>query len=131
MKRAAVALIAIVWALASCGGEATSPSISALAVSPEAGVRAGENLTVTVEYVDDDEDLGAGSAELALRRQDEPRGQLYTVQLSGEETARGRLVLTVKLPVGLPPGGYEVGVTLVDGAGRRSNSLTGAFEVLE
>lgn len=117
--------------LAGCARDPSAPVIADLIVEPAAGVRAGESLAVRLHYRDEDGDLGGGHAELALKRTDEPQGERYDVALSGDETVFGTLKLSVKLPVGMMPGSYEIAVTLIDDVGLRSNPLTGAFTVIE
>jgi hypothetical protein len=125
------AILAASVALFACGGgEPTAPVLADLAVMP-AEVRAGETIQLRMSYSDPDGDLAGGTAELALRRLEEARGTTYPTPLSGEESVRGVLTLSVKLPVGALPGAYEVAVTVVDAAGRRSNALTGSVQLLE
>lgn len=116
--------------MAGCGGAPSAPRISELSLSPASGARAGEILTVQAHYVDEDGDLGGGRAEIALRRQAEARGQTFATALPSAATSRGTLTVKVTLPVGLPPGSYELGLTAIDGALRRSNGLSTSFELL-
>jgi hypothetical protein len=129
MIRAALAAIALVCA--SCGGDPTSPALSGLTIEPTAGVRAGDTIRLAVDYSDPDGDLGGGSAELGLRREAEPQGDVFPTPLGEDSSSSGRLTLTVKLPAGTLPGGYEIAVTVIDSSGRRSNSVTGSLTVVE
>lgn len=117
--------------LVACGGDPTAPTLSALTLDPATGVPPGGLVKVGANYDDEDEDLPGGTAEVALRRTSEPRGRTFTSPIGGGPSAIGRLVVSVTLPAGLVPGTYELGLTAVDQAGRRSNALTTSLEVIE
>lgn len=123
-------LCGVAW-LAACGGDPTAPTLSALSLDPATGVPPGGLVKVGANYDDEDEDLPGGTAEVALRRTSEPRGRTFTSPIGGGPSAIGRLVVSVTLPAGLVPGTYELGLTAVDQAGRRSNALTTSLEVIE
>lgn len=114
----------------ACGGAPSAPRLTELSLEPASGAHAGEILTVRAHYVDEDGDLGGGRAEVALRRQAEARGQTFSTPLPSAATSSGTLMVKVTLPVGLPPGGYELGLTAIDGSMRRSNGLSTSFELL-
>ncbi|MFO0723710.1 MAG: hypothetical protein U1E65_08020 [Myxococcota bacterium] len=116
--------------LLSCGGSPHAPILSGLSIEPSSGAKAGEALTVAANYIDDDGDLGGGQAEVALRRLVEPHGQTFETPLMSGSTRRGRLVIQLSLPVGLPPGTYELGLTAIDSTMRRSPGLTAEFEII-
>jgi hypothetical protein len=125
-------VFSVFFLIAACGTEPSAPKISTLRLSPEGGVRPAEVLTATIDYVDEDGDLSGGTAEIGLRRQEEPEGDLIKTGLggSGGSTTRGTIMLTVRMPAGAIPGSYDFAVTIVDSAMRRSNPLVTAFEVL-
>lgn len=114
-----------------CGTDPTAPTLSALEVKPAGGVPPGGVVEVGANYDDADEDIAGGTAEVALRRMSEPRGRTFTSPIGGEPSALGRLILSITLPPGLVPGTYELGLTVVDSGGRRSNSLTVDLAVIE
>ena len=77
-------------------------------------------------------DHAGGNAEIGLRRQAAPEGELFKVRLAGGDTsAHGTITMTVRLPGGAIPGRYDLSVTVIDSSGRRSNPLIGEFSVLE
>jgi hypothetical protein len=127
--RPTIALLLSLSALA-CGADPGPPGLEALMISPTTGVKPGDTITATFNYYDDDMDIAAGKVEVALRRMGEPTGQTFEVKLSGNETGRGKIVINVVLPGGIPPGTYEIAVTVIDGGGRRSNPLSATFEVV-
>ncbi|MCK6548404.1 hypothetical protein L6R52_21330 [Myxococcota bacterium] len=115
----------------SCGDAQTAPRISDLRVEP-AGVRAGETLIARVDFADDDGDLGGGAAELSLRHDDAPEGQLFIVALKSDvEATKGTVTLTLRVPVMEPPGPHELSVALVDATERRSPPLVAELLVVE
>lgn len=114
----------------ACGGLPTAPTIDNLRLSPPDGIRPGEALTIAVDFEDEDGDLPAGSAEVAIRQATEADGQVYRVPLGGESGKKGKLSFTVVLPGGAVPGTYDLGVTAIDAAGRRSAPLVGTFDVV-
>ncbi len=114
---------------AGCGVSPSPPSLSGLELSPAEPIRPGEPVSIVVRFSDPDEDLIGGRAEIALRRETETSGERYEVPIEGESAPTGRLSFKVTLPVGAVPGRYELGVTVVDQAGRRSNALSAPFEV--
>ena len=125
-------LYAVALTLLACGTEPIAPKISTLRLTPPEGVRPAEVLAATIDYVDEDGDLSGGTAEIGLRRQEEPEGDLIKTGLggSGGSTTRGTIMLTVRMPAGAIPGRYDFSVTIVDSAMRRSNPLVTEFEVL-
>lgn len=133
-RRLARALLGVTVAAtgsAACGSDPTAPVLSALEVKPSGGVPPGGVVEVGANFEDPDEDMAGGQAEVALRRMSEPRGRTFTSTIGGEESGIGRLVLTITLPPGLVPGDYELGLTVVDTGGRRSNSLLATLPVIE
>ena len=115
-------------AFLACGSEPTAPTLSELSVEPTS-VAAGGTLTIIVSYSDEDGDLIGGRAEVATRLFSEPAGNVYAADLEGEDSTRGKLVLGVTLPSGALPGDYELGLTAIDRAGRRSSPLVSMFTV--
>ena len=125
------ALLALALFFAGCGSTPTTPVLSNLTLEPTDGLHPGDQLHLTVVYSDPDGDLSGGTAEIALRRESEPRGQLYPTPLGLNAAVRGLLKVEIQLPGALIPGSYEIAVTVIDTAGRRSNPLIGMFTVAQ
>lgn len=114
----------------ACGRATHAPRITALRLSPPAGVHPTETLALFVDFIDEDGHLAGGKAEIGLRRAQEPEGQVLPVPISGGGSSRGTVEIAVQLPSAAIPGSYEIAVTLIDSTKRRSNALVAMFDVL-
>lgn len=127
------ACVALLLAAAACGSDApTAPRIAMLRIAPEEGVRPGEQLTVTITVIDEDGDVSGGQAEIGLLREGDNNGGLYRVPLVAEDddVTEATINLKITLPAGAIPGRYELAVTVLDRATRRSNPLVQMMEIL-
>ena len=109
----------------ACGVEPSAPELEDLQIT--SAVRAGEPFEATVRYRDGDGDILRGRAEVSLRRQTDTDGTLFELALEGDDSNSGTLALTVTMPRGAIPGSYELAVTVIDGAGRRSAPAVTTF----
>ena len=125
MSRRLAALAAA--AITACGTTGAAPTLEALEVSTD--VRAGAPFEARVRYHDADGDVLEGSAEVALRLASADSGQVFDIPLDGTHSTSGTLTLTVTMPSGAVPGAYELALTVIDGAGRRSAPARAMFVV--
>ena len=85
---------AALLALAACGADPSPPTIRELRIEPVDGVAPGDPVALTVAFEDLDGDLLGGRAEIALRRQVEPRGTRHERDLADGGATRGTLTFT-------------------------------------
>jgi hypothetical protein len=129
---AIVLAFVLAFALApACGSSAAAPLIASLRLSAAAPIHAGDVITLTVDFVDEDGDLSGGIAEVSIRRiPDQPEGDLFKVPLSGgSASTHGTVTTTVQLPATTPVGHYDISITLIDRSLRRSNPLVTSFDL--
>ena len=113
----------------ACGGPATYPTLTELTLSPAADVPPGSQVKLQARYIDDDGDLAGGQAEVALRRLTDPSGSRFATQIANDAGRRGQIEVTLTLSGGTLAGEYEVALTVIDLAGRRSAPLTTSMSV--
>jgi hypothetical protein len=131
VRLGAIAALWIAFAPA-CSMTPTAPLIASLRLSPSGSVHPGDQVVLTVDFVDEDGNLAGGTAEISLRKiPDQPEGDLFKVALSGGSSpTHGTVMTTVDLPATTPVGHYQISITLVDRATRRSNPLISEFDVV-
>lgn len=130
--RALSRLVALVLSLWGCGAAPTAPRLTRLRLSPEGGIRPFEILTASVDFVDEDADLIGGIAEIGLRRDAVRQGEIFRTEIGGRRSLdHGTITVTVQFPAGIIPGSYDVSVTVIDRAMRRSNPLVDHIDIVE
>jgi hypothetical protein len=132
-ERIAILVLAQALLAAACGSSPSAPLIASLRFAPiDEPIRAGDTLTLTVDFVDDDGDLPGGAAEISLRKvPDQAEGDLFKVPLAGGggSASMGAVTATVELPATTAVGHYQISITVLDRATRRSNPLVAEFDV--
>lgn len=135
LRRVPGLLLSCALLAAACGQSLpAAPLITSLVVSPSGPLHPADALRAEVTFVDEGSDLSGGHVEFGLRRvPDDAEGSIYELALTDVPTGvrRGVVAVNVVLPATALPGHYEISLTLIDSAMRRSNSLVGAVDVTD